>query len=100
MTDHLYIVSAYGDFFGVESATMVAVPEYNCCDAEALEDYLNADPDLCVKADARLIAAAPELLAALESAQAWIARAGYTDRDKWQSVQEQARAAIAKAKGK
>ena len=51
-------------------------------------------------ANARLIAAAPELLAALESAQAWIARAGYTDRDKWQSVQEQARAAIAKAKGK
>ena len=50
--------------------------------------------------EASLVSAAPDMLAALESAQAWIARAGYTDRDKWQSVQEQARAAIAKAKGK
>lgn len=71
------------------------------CTVNNLPPHVLANRDaVTAEANARLIAAAPELLAALESAQAWIARAGYTDRDKWQSVQEQARAAIAKAKGK
>lgn len=94
MNDNLYIVSAYGDYCGVDAATLISIPDEHCCDAEAIEDYLNADPDLCVKADARMIAAAPDMLAAL----VWAVETADTEQYEadWYAA---ARAAIAKAKG-
>ena len=51
------------------------------------------------KANARLIAAAPDLLEALEQARAWIDKASYMNRAEWQSVRDAAQVAIIKATG-
>lgn len=93
MTD-LYIVSSYGDYFGVDAATLVSVPEEHALDADALEAYFDEDRDFCVKADANLIAAAPDLLAALEGALDAL-----EDSGEYANTARLARTAIAKAKG-
>jgi predicted DNA-binding protein (MmcQ/YjbR family) len=51
------------------------------------------------KANANLIAAAPDLLEALEQARAWIDKASYMNRAEWQSVRDAAQVAITKATG-
>jgi hypothetical protein len=74
----------------------LSLPDDDCVVADVLsEDY---------KADASLIAAAPELLAALRLGMAWSEDDGYPDGDDMLSVGERlfrqaARAAINKAEG-
>lgn len=68
--------------------------------AQALHGPCALDPTLEQLADANLIAAAPELLEALEmAAQTWLMPFPGDCAEKW-AVYNQAVAAIAKAKGK
>jgi hypothetical protein len=62
------------------------------CENEAL-----SDSDILT--NARLIAAAPDLLAALTDASAYIEKCSYIDRAKWLAVRATIDEAIAKAKG-
>jgi hypothetical protein len=52
-----------------------------------------------LESEAHLIAAAPDLLAALEDASAYIDKCSYVDRAKWLAVRDTIETAIAKAKG-
>jgi hypothetical protein len=66
---------------------VAAVPDYDHCDAVA---------------NARLIAAAPDLLAALEEVSQWIEgwSPNFTQDDEWPATNARIRAAIAKAEGR
>lgn len=91
-----YIVSFYGDYFGVDAATLVDVPDHFTADAEQLEDYFSRNGDLNTIANARLIAAAPDLLAAIKDI---VAASDANDGDSLANAIQASRAAIAKAKG-